>query len=394
MPPWGEQSVGEECTRPTGVVGLDTCAPGGYCANFGNPSPIDRTCRAVCNVNDDCSQDENCLNISTQSPRSGVCLASCVPFSDDCTGANHCTWGYDTDLKIILYCDFFGNVGLGGNCSTAKCAEGLLCAAKATGYQCVNACDQDHPCLGDSSCYPFIESAPFSGVCHETDWTCIGGAPWEAPVAPNMTVEFSVMDYVLGTPSANASVKICESTDENCATPLESITTDANGLASLTIPVGAAGFDGFFEVSAPNRVTVLRKFNRPLTAEMIEVQNFGIADQAAYQSTYAPSGFTIDFARGHVEAQILDCLGYSAFGVEFQATGIDANSEIAYLDRLYATDDSLTETSIAGFGLVLNVPGTSTTVTATRASDSMNLATLMVPIRPGCFTEVRLVPEP
>jgi hypothetical protein len=395
VPVWGDAAVGESCTRPTGTPGLDTCEVGAYCGNFGQPTPQDRICWSLCEVQADCaSEGDHCQAVGADG--AGLCIPDCEPFGSDCNSANQCTWTLTPEGGPVFYCAFIGTAKEGESCASDTCAEGLWCTTVASGVvQCRPTCDDAHACAADQRCEIAIADAPHPGVCMPVDWSCVGGSPWPDPVAAVLDLELTVLDYADGSgdPFEGATIKVCTHEDPACGTPLATATSDATGQASIPVTLGATGFDGYVEVSAAGRVTILRTFNRPLTAENYTPQRFGLGDEAVYQAGYAPTGVTLDFTRGQVEVFQFDCSNLGTAGVEFAATGLDASSAIGYLDATAKVDDSLTDARW-GLGVILNVPGATTTVTATRVSGDQVVATAAVPLRAGVFTELRLVPEP
>jgi len=393
VPEWGSQALGESCQRPTNKGGLDTCAPHLLCGNWGQASQTERVCRALCVDEAGCETDESCIQFGV-SPGKGVCVPGCTPFGAGCASGNQCAPIMNAEGKTDFFCGFIGAATQGEKCSAAgTCAENFWCVGTDT--TCHQKCDVSHPCPDDFACYTMVQDQALTGACFPLDWSCTA-QPWPAPVASEATIKVSVSDYVQGgIPVQGATVKACAAGDPQCATPLVTASTGDDGTASLKVQVGSSGFDGYFEVSAQGLVPILRAHNRPITAENTTELAFGMANQAAYQAAEAPAGFTIDFTRGMVEVASYDCAAVPVAGVVVTATGTDASSKIAYVKADWsAADDTLTSTSAAGVAAVLNVPGSSTTITATRASDSKVVGSATAPLRPGHVTELRVFPEP
>jgi hypothetical protein len=108
----GDDGVGESCERPTGTAGIDTCAPGLYCAFWELPrsNPQERICQILCENDDDCPDTDSCYGIGT-SETFGVCLTRCSLLPDDCPEGTKCGLGYDTiQRRSVLFCDFDGPV--------------------------------------------------------------------------------------------------------------------------------------------------------------------------------------------------------------------------------------------------------------------------------------------
>jgi hypothetical protein len=168
-------ATGELCERPTGEVGYDTCAPGGFCALWGLPTadPQTRQCFALCAADSDCGPDAACAAVDLALPNAGVCMERCDLFDGDaCQDGVHCAVVpnlRDDDGRLTAGCWATAATPAGGAC-TGGCSDGLSCVRNPTTGEdvCQAPCDDDHPCAGGGACTPTatpVEGSPGVGFC-------------------------------------------------------------------------------------------------------------------------------------------------------------------------------------------------------------------------------------
>lgn len=157
---------GELCTRPDGLVGLDTCAEGLICAFWGQPAgePQPRTCHSYCREGSDCGQDEVCVAIGNAG-HGGGCAPGCDPLDADACGEGLvCSRvGSWLPLGVGYICNFGGDKGRGEACVSFDCAAGLDCKnVNGVGAQCLPRCrPSEGGCPPDSRCVEDVaEGAP------------------------------------------------------------------------------------------------------------------------------------------------------------------------------------------------------------------------------------------
>jgi hypothetical protein len=169
MPSMGSKGLEESCQRPTGVPGVDDCAPGFYCSYFGGlprADPQPRHCLATCDAERPCADGFGCLSFAIQLGEVGTCVRSCDPFGSDCAAGTHCqAWGASTGpYPGIFQCSFSGPSALG-----EACGEGQECQAPLACNQgvCRQPCDATHACpVPGETCDLFrIAGLTDFGVC-------------------------------------------------------------------------------------------------------------------------------------------------------------------------------------------------------------------------------------
>jgi hypothetical protein len=153
--PLGDVALGEECVRPDGVVGEDTCAPGLYCSFLDSADVAVRTCHGFCETGGGCAEDEVCVPV--MDPEGiGVCAGDCDPFvTGSCVPGAACTFLVDVDGLPALFCAPGGAVAAGETCTgPGECQVGLTCVFDAQGRDltCQPYCDEETPCADDATC--------------------------------------------------------------------------------------------------------------------------------------------------------------------------------------------------------------------------------------------------
>ena len=160
---------------------------------------------------------------------------------------------------------------------------------------------------------------------------------------------------------------------------------------------GSTGFDGYLDYSGTGLVNELSYFNPPLGDDVAMPPagyNFYLNDAAGY-AAQLPSNVTIDAGKAIVWFGASDCGGFTAAHLTVETSSSDASTVVRYGDYAGGLDNaSLTATTGAAGGRILNVPGTTTVLTLTDPAGPTTVGTKSVVLRPGAFTEVALVPSP
>ena len=150
-PSLGTKAAGEECERPTGVAGSDTCGPGLYCSFWGlaKSVPQKRVCQRMCDAAHGCGDGEVCTAL-TMGGTVGACAPGCEPFAEPsgCPQGTTCGLLNGLGTPMTWGCQFDGTVGEGEACNEeVDCAAGLSCLRPMLGAgTCRKICDDAHPC--------------------------------------------------------------------------------------------------------------------------------------------------------------------------------------------------------------------------------------------------------
>ncbi len=390
--PLGDQMLGEDCVRPNGVAGEDTCAAGLYCAYYSQPKsdPQTRTCHALCTEASPCADPARTC-VSLDLPDSiGACAEACSPTGNNlCPDQTKCTpFNAPGEETGTFACSFAGSTPAYEACASFdECEVGTVC----NDGLCRPYCDDLHSC-GDASigCIVFPENGiQHAGRCYPSDYTCLGSVVWPSPVNPSEVVNvYAVLQDM--SPVEGLVIKACALNDALCAAPLDQQLTDTNGYAGLTVPMGATGFDGYFEASGGGFATQLSYQNAPITG----VQDVLIpALQISDLSAGVVGSPTADASRGALLLSALDCAYGFAAGLTVDidtadASTVNAPSLMAGIlpGTIPNSFDPAAPYSVNGTLIALNVPAGTANVTVNVPGGT--LANLKLGFRPGGVTVV------
>lgn len=235
---------------------------------------------------------------------------------------------------------------------------------------------------------------PSASTCTDQgdEWACIGTNPTCTPTVTDLNVKITVMNGLSGGLLTGAVVKACAKTDETCATPLGAgaQTTAADGIANFTIPAGATGFDGYFEVNADTYMPTLITPSYPLVESVaLEAR---LAGTTIFTSTAMNiAGGPLDANRGHMTIGAYTCAADNdAPGVTVEIDTADQDTKLQYGGTLPSAANMATVGPKARAFLV-NIPTGPATVTA-QINNSCTIGSYSVLIRPGYITSLGLDP--
>lgn len=395
----GTAALGDACTRPTNMVGADTCMAGLYCSNFGMAAsqPQQRTCKAFCSPTAPCGSGLACVGLP------GVVVGSCAPtctlFSSSCGQGQKCAAIGGTDSSSVLVCTPVGPKALHETCTVDQdCPLDAGCFGNGTGQECQPYCDNAHPCAEPTGACRAITNGGGLASCRLADYACLGSVMWPAPTAAQQTVDVTAVNGLDGTAMPGAAVKVCAANDAPCASPLDTQMTNTMGTATVTVPTTGTGFTGHFEVVAAGQLTALLYANTPLSQAGMGLTVPLLT--AALVEGAVVGAQTLDPARGSLLVSASDCLGFRAGGVTFSLSTADASSTVAQSLPSNASAvlvpnsfDAAQTVAATGDMLAVNIPAGTTTVLASLAG-GMTLASFPVDIRAGCITVVLAQPAP
>ena len=389
--PSGAQQAYEACERPNGIAGDDTCAAGLFCAWFGQPktSPQTRQCLAHCSAEASCDTSERCIQVGGSADSNfGVCAPACDPFGSDCVEDASCklTEQVAEQSTFGFVCTLSGDVAEDEPCQfTEDCADGLSCWAGA----CRRTCDMDHPCPATAACVT-PEFADGYGACFNGDYECIGML--EPPVIEQPTATVTV--NMLARAFTDIQVKVCAAEDVDCAMPLDMAVSAAGESVDVDVPLGVAGFDGYFEILAEGSVPQLY-YAPMIISEPTEVFTTVWSEQMLSALTGSP----IDPARGTVFSFVYDCSDVAAPGVSLSSDLADDMSVTMYDGAEFAMSPGnapLTPgpgaTGAYGLAAMVQHPVGLATLTYTVAADTLTERSAQV--RAGALTQLDAAPTP
>jgi len=313
--------------------------------------------------------------------------------------------GADVRLEASPGTDAGTDGDAGGNADAAgpaECGFNMTCAlpltCDQTDFLCEPQCSSTQPCGAGTFCR-LTGAGSLGGNCVGPDYQCLGNVP--APPAPTttyLTLTNTYLDVSGGVPipAAGLTVSACSSTDAPCAVPVATGVTSASGEVSLTVPAGSSGFDGYFDVTGPSGDggTILETLvfsSQPLIAS-----GFGptthVETAGALQQSVAALG-TLDATRAQVMVVDEACRSTPAFGASVAASSADGATKVGYVGAsgivAGASTFPVNEEALA---YVVNVPGSTTTLTTTYGGQTVN--ELVVVLRPNVLVAVVLDTSP
>ena len=282
-----------------------------------------------------------------------------------------------------------------------ECDHGKTCALPLSCDEadllCEPVCDAMTACAGGTFC--LLSTGSTRGNCIAPDYQCLGNVP--PPPAPTVTFFTVTNGYVdvssgMGVPAVGLTVKVCAKTDAPCASPLDMAVTGVSGSASVTVPAGATGFDGYFDVTGPSEDggTILETLifsNEPVLASGYGPTT-NVATAGALQQTLAALG-TLDTTRAQLQVVDEACRDTPAFGASITASSADGATKVGYVGASGIEAGASTfPVGQEALAYVVNVPGATTTLTTTYAGQTVN--GLDVVLRPEVLVTVHLEASP
>jgi hypothetical protein len=224
-------------------------------------------------------------------------------------------------------------------------------------------------------------------------WSCLGKVkPPPAPTTATATVTFELEEYPTPNAAAAVTVRACAKADPSCAAPLAVATTDATGKATADLPLGAGGFDGYFDLVGAAYPETLAFRSAPITGDTPKVR-LALVTASTRALFYSGAGVAVDASRGTILGRVADCAGGFAAGGSVALASADATTVTFYLAAgvpsvaAGATDAS----GAAGFLAVREGPFT---VTTTASKLGVVAGTLEGFVKAGAVTLVSLAPTP
>ncbi len=227
-------------------------------------------------------------------------------------------------------------------------------------------------------------------------WACLGTIT--APTAEGAmgTMRVRIANFQSNAALSGVTVKACARADDTCATPHSTATTDSMGVASVTYPMGASGFDGYLEVtggSGANEVTPTRNFFPLPPFRTMEQFSLLVVTRATFTLLSAGFNATLDATHGAIAFIANDCEGDRAAGISASispaATGARQFYFTGVLPSLTAT-----QTDATGVGGWLDVGPGAYSVEARRVSPGARVGAVSLSVRGGYITSTNLTPTP
>lgn len=286
------------------------------------------------------------------------------------SAAGTCTGGACPECTSDADCEGMGMVG--GICANSICfvpdaqciddAECAMLGPEYTGGRCVAA-----------RCIP------------NPRWRC--EPPGPAQSGATKLIKVPVIDAVSRAPRPGVSVSACLILDLSCASPVEQVTTDADGFATFNL---GKDFSGYLETQASGYLPAMY-FIPDLAPAMGVYNDFPLLSAGVVANALAQSlGGELDSARGHMMLVAEDCFFEPLGGVKFSSPQQDDKTTQFYVqDMLPSTD--LAQTTDDGQAGFLNFPPGTTSLRLEQAETGLELTTVSLVIRAG-YISVAFIP--
>jgi hypothetical protein len=210
------------------------------------------------------------------------------------------------------------------------------------------------------------------------DWSCIGQLEAKTFEAGDAVGNLTVVELQDDSPLVDITVNVCSVDDTDCATPLDSGVTDADGRVTLDVTKAE---QRYLELTGPGILDAISFNNGPPRSDpfdelvrVISPESFAVVENLI--------GVTADPTRGHAGIQANDCQGAIGVGVTFEISTADADTVIGYFSPVGAPNPALTETGVDGRAAVANIPAGPATITATVAATGQVIGTRTFFVRP------------
>jgi hypothetical protein len=360
----------------------------------------DGTCRARCNTFFTRSDSFVEVSACRETQCRAQCGLSCGGLSYAAPGCDQCVKEKATCCQTVAKC--VGN---------ADCVKLDLCRTNciAGSMSCPTDCERMYS-GGIDDLAPTLDC--ISNQCVEVcqpgrNWSCLDTrTPWLKPKsAGDVTITVTIADIYYETPFVGSKVKACRKADRDCTTPLQEVVSGPDGLVTLTIPLGAVGFDGYLDITGGNngmggqagQIYPAIWYPMPPIVSAgwrgrIQFVSYGSLDLLALLT-----GAKIDPMRGHFAANAQDCNFASASGVSFESDKADGNTTPFYFIGGVPKTDAKETDPLSGIGGFINLPAGQLTLITPSLMINGEKKTLGSPayiIRPGSFTTTSIPPIP
>ncbi len=222
------------------------------------------------------------------------------------------------------------------------------------------------------------------------DWTCLDQLSPPTFSPGSATGIIWIRERPSGYVVPGITIRVCGLTDPGCDSPFDEGVTDIVGYWPLSVPTSGPFY---FEVSGnPTIAPALFFEHAPPGDSGFERTLTPLSTEVLAQAGVA-LGTTVSATRGHVIVEARDCDGEPATGVTFELDPSDPGVPVGYWQDGVISPD-LGETATDGQALFLNVPASTTTVTARLAVTGDIIATRYVNLRAAATTVVSIDPTP
>jgi hypothetical protein len=399
---WAAPACGQ-CVADGCQAAADACAKNRLCRPLADCvarcAPSDPKCRAVC---------ESASPLGATDPQF-LALDRCVRASctETCYGVgglgklfapgDACKCLDDACVKEELACVRSGIAPAESVAGACERRAACFAAGPVVDPEAADSCGAAFPegsaaaralkeCWSNTTC----KGCPVAGT---GIYECVGRYRWLAPTKPTLKMSFKITTFdAAQKPIVGATVRACGA--DKCARcdagdEIAKGTSDAGGLAALTLPAGLTGFAGCFDFEAPGFARQGVSLGRPITRDSVETPMFLIASETL-PLLGAVAGSPLLADHGLVVAFAVDCFVNFAAGVSMSVDATDPAMRLGYFVN-NTFDLKATETGRLGVGVFINVPATGMTLTMRHGGKVVTRQPILP--RPGVVTAVLGLPS-
>jgi hypothetical protein len=410
------------CGLPCGTTTCASCVNTSCCSES-TTCAADPVCSAYEGCLGKCNGDMKCRSQCAIAHPTGtasevtalsVCLARSCETECGLTCGTLAGWQVEPDAGTSCgACYATQACSVGRACAKSTNCDSLnRCTATCVTPDCTETCGIDHgnpPNFGNPADAGVADSAEqaftglYQGACATACasgayWECLGAVSWPSPRSTTVTAHFSPKDFSSGSVVPGATVSVCNATDLDCMSPLQTGVVPSDGVITLSFlnrpdnQLGQIlGLDGYFKVIASNYVPSYYYWGFPLS----EPDFFAYTDlvtPSALQQFATAQGVSIDPARGELTVAVYDCLTTpGAAGVEVTLDTADNETQSVSLSSGVAT--RVTD-SPSGTLFFWNVKPGVVNVTTTPVAIGRRSGKCSPTIRAGASTVLLAYPTP
>jgi hypothetical protein len=224
-------------------------------------------------------------------------------------------------------------------------------------------------------------------------WRCLEDA---APAGSDASMVKQTLHFYdvtipkMGKSVPGLSVRACPRIDFDCALPVsETVVSDAEGLAVVSVP---SGFNGYYEAFGASSYQPYIIAEEEIHADSYaDIPVASLAVAAAYAGA---AGAKLEEGMGELLMTVRDCGGVPAAGTSFDVNARGASveeDELIYLVNSLPTPGA-TETDVSGAAVIFNLAPGAVNATALLSDGGVEIASRSALIRGGWETQMRFYP--
>jgi hypothetical protein len=222
-------------------------------------------------------------------------------------------------------------------------------------------------------------------------WGCLGQVVFAQPQGGPYKVTILMRDLVTGQPIPGVTARLCQKLDTTCKDPITTADIAANAEGNVVLMLNA-GFDGYAELRAPERMPGMYFFYPPVDGDR-DIPLVPLLEPALVEQLAVLNGKQLRADRGHILLGGYDCERKAAAGMQLSTEDADADTSAFYVLN-NVPKASARETDRSGRGGFINLKPGIVALSATLAGDSRKIATVSLFVRPGMITFTTIVPSP